>query len=122
VFETLHKSKQISVIALDRIGDYIELLQLELKLRGRDLGIQLVCYASAALFAVLAAIFIGVAIIISFWGSDYFALAGWSVVALYLAVAGVCIFLARRKAHEDSPFSTLRSELKRDVDLVKENI
>jgi uncharacterized membrane protein YqjE len=122
VFETLHKSKQISVIALDRLGDYIELLRLELKLQGRDLGIQLVCYAGAAFFAVLGAIFIGIAILVSFWDSEHRALAGWIVVALYLAVAGLCVYFARKQTHENSPFSTLRSELKRDVDLVKESI
>jgi len=122
VFETLHKSKQISVIALDRLGDYIELLRLELKLHGRDLGIQLACYAAAALFSVLTVIFIGVAIIVSFWNSEYLGLAGWGVVVLYGAVAAACIYLARRQAHEGSPFSTLRNELKRDVDLVKETI
>jgi uncharacterized membrane protein YqjE len=122
VFETLHKSKQISVIALDRLGDYIELLRLELSLKGRDLGMQIACYAGAALFALLAAVFLGVAIIISFWQTDYFALAGWLVVALYCGIAGVCVYLARRHVHDGSAFSTLRNELKRDVDLVKENI
>ncbi len=122
MFETLHKSKQISVIALDRLGDYIELLRLELQLQGRDLGIQLMCYAAAALFGVLAAIFIGIAIIVSCWDTEYQALAGWGVVGLYCAVAGGCIYRARRQAHEGSPFDTLRNELKRDVDLVKESI
>jgi uncharacterized membrane protein YqjE len=122
VFETLHKSKQISVIALDRLGDYIELLRLELKLQGRDLGIQVACYAAAALFGLLAVIFIGVAIIVSFWNSDYLPLAGWIVVLLYGVLAGACVYLARRQPHEGSAFATLRNELKRDVDLVKESI
>jgi uncharacterized membrane protein YqjE len=122
VFETLHKSKQISVIALDRLGDYIELLRLELKLQGRDLLMQLACYAAAGLFAVLAAFFIGIAIIVSFWDTEYLAVAGWGVVALYLLGAGACVYLATRKTHESSPLSTLRDELKRDVALVKESI
>jgi uncharacterized membrane protein YqjE len=122
VFETLHKSKQISVIALDRLGDYIELLRIELKLQGRELGLQLLGYAVAALFAVLAVIFLGIAIILSFWDSPYRATAAWVVVALYLAMAGGGIFLSLKHKYAGSAFSTLRNELKRDVDLVKESI
>jgi uncharacterized membrane protein YqjE len=122
VFETLHKSKQISVIALDRVGDYVELLRLELKLHGRNLGLRVLCYAVAAFFSVLAAIFIGVAIILTFWETDRLALAGWCVVALYILIAAICIAVARKQTPEGSAFSTLRNELKRDVDLVKESI
>jgi uncharacterized membrane protein YqjE len=122
VFETLEKTKQISVIALDRLGDYIELLRIELKLQGRELGLQLLGYVIAALFGVLSTIFIGIAIIVTFWDSDYRAIAGWAVVALYLAAAGGGIYLSRKHLYKGSAFSTLRTELKRDVDLVKESI
>jgi uncharacterized membrane protein YqjE len=122
VFETLHKSKQISVIALDRVGDYVELLRLEMKLHGRNLGLRVLCYAVGAFFSVLAVVFAGVAIILTFWESDRLALAGWGVVVLYILVAAICIAVARKQTSEGSAFSTLRNELKRDVDLVKESI
>lgn len=122
MFETLEKTKQISVIALDRLGDYIELLRIELKLQGRELGLQLLGYVIAALFGILSTIFIGIAIIVTFWDSDYRAIAGWAVVALYLAAAGGGIYLSRKHLYKGSAFSTLRTELKRDVDLVKESI
>lgn len=122
MFETLQKSKQISVIALDRLGDYFELLRIELKLQGRELGIQLLGYIVAAFFGVLVALFLGVAIIVSFWDSPYRALAAWVVVAIYAGIAGVAVSFSLRHAHNGSPFSTLRNELRRDVDLVKESI
>jgi uncharacterized membrane protein YqjE len=122
VFETLHKSKQISVIALDRLGDYIELLRIEMKLQGRELAIHLLGYAIAALFAVLVAIFLGIAIIVSFWDSPNRAAAAWIVVLLYAAVAGLGVMLSRKQLHAGSAFSTLRDELKQDVDLVKKSI
>ncbi|MDB5798594.1 MAG: phage holin family protein [Paucimonas sp.] len=122
MFETLQKSKQISVIALDRLGDYMELLRIELRLQGRELGMQLLGYAAAGLFGLLAVIFLGIAIILSAWDTDYLAIAAWGVVALYLAVAGAGIWLARKHAGSGSAFNTLRTELKRDVDLVKESL
>jgi uncharacterized membrane protein YqjE len=122
VFETLQKSKQISVIALDRLGDYIELLRIELKMQGRELGMQLVGYMIAGFFAVLVAIFLGIAIILTFWDSDYRTLAAWGVVLLYAAIAGGAVSFSLKHSHAKSAFSTLRNELKRDVDLVKESI
>ena len=122
MFETLQKSKQISVIALDRLGDYIELLRIELKLQGRELGMQLAGYLIAALFAVLVAIFLGVAIILSFWDSPHRALAAWGVVVLYGAIAGAAVSFSLKHAQIGSAFSTLRNELKRDVEMVKESI
>jgi uncharacterized membrane protein YqjE len=122
VFEKLQKSKQISVIALDRLGDYIELLRIELKLQGRELATHLMGYAIAGVFALLAALFIGVAIIVSFWDTQYRAIAAWAAVALYLAGAGIGIFISRKSTSTEPPFASLREELKRDVDLVKENI
>lgn len=122
MFETLQKSKQISVIALDRLGDYMELLRIELKLQGRELALQMVGYAAAALFGLLAVIFIGIAIILTFWNTDYLPIAAWAVVALYLAAAGGGVWLARKHARAGSAFNTLRTELKRDVDLVKETL
>ena len=122
MLETLHKSKQISVIALDRIGDYLELMRIELKLQGQEIAMHIMGYAIAAFFAFLASVFVGLAIIVTFWDTDFRGLAAWGVVALYLAGAGVGIYLTRKQKLEQPAFSTLREELKRDVDLVKESL
>lgn len=122
MFEKLQKSKQISVIALDRVGDYLELLGIELKLQGRELATHLMGYAIAGAFALLAALFIGIAIIVTFWDSQYRAIAAWAAVALYLAGAGVGIFISRKSTNAEPPFAVLREEIKRDADLVRENI
>lgn len=122
MFETLQKSKQISVIALDRLGDYIELLRIELKLQGREIGMQIAGYLAAALFGVLLAVFLGLAIILTFWDSPHRTLAAWGVVALYAALVAGAVSFSLKHAQIGSAFSTLRNELKRDVELVKESI
>lgn len=122
MFETLHKSKQISVIALDRLGDYIELMRIEMKLQTRELVMQLAGYAVAMLFGVLTALFAGIAVLATFWDSPNRAAAAWAVVLAYAALAAAGIYFSRRHMIENSAFTTLRNELKRDVDLVKESI
>lgn len=49
MLEALQKSKQVSLFAMERLGDYLALLRIEMKLQGRELGVQLAGYLLAAL-------------------------------------------------------------------------
>ncbi len=122
MFETLKKSRQLAAIALDRIGDYVALLRIEMKLQGRELGVQVAGYAAAALFALFALLFFGIALIVSFWDSDYRALAAWVVVVLYAGGAAAGIAMARRHAGRESPLRALGEEMRRDIALVRESL
>ena len=122
MLEALHKTKQLSVMALERLGDYLALMRIEMKLQGREIGLQIIGYLAAALFSVFALLFIGIAIIVSFWDTDYRGMAAWVVVALYIASAGAGVALARRHVHRASVLATLREELRRDAALVRESL
>ncbi len=122
MLETLQKTKKVAAIALDRLGDYLALARIELKMQGREMGVQLAGYLAAALCALFAMFFFGVALIVSFWDSDYRVLAAWVVVALYAAGAAAGVLLARRHAVSAGGLGTLRDELRRDVALVRESL
>ena len=121
MFEAIRKSRQISIIAIDRLGDYIDLLRIEMKLQGRELGVMLMGSAVGAVFALLAAVFLGFAVILTWWESPYRALAAWAVVILYACVALFGFALARRHK-PGSALATLRDEIKRDAELVRESL
>ncbi|MCM0043653.1 MAG: phage holin family protein [Burkholderiaceae bacterium] len=122
MFETLQKTRQLSLIALDRLGDYLALLRIELKLQGRELVVQMIGYAVAALLGLFVLLFLGIAIIVSFWDSDYRALAAWFVVLLYAGGAAAGVAVARKHSGKTAGLGTLRDELKRDVALVRESL
>lgn len=122
MLEVLKKSRQLAVIALDRIGDYFALLRIEMKLQGREIGVQAAGYVAAAVFALFTLLFIGIAIIISFWDSDFRALAAWVVVALYAGGAAGGMALARRHAGREAPLLALREEMRRDIALVRDSL
>lgn len=122
MLKALQKSKQLSVIAMDRLGDYLALLQIEMKLQGRELGAQLAGYVLAAMCAFFILLFTGIAILVTFWDGDYRRTAAWFVVALYAVVAGAGISLARQHAGRGLGMMTLREEIKRDVALVRESL
>lgn len=119
---TLRKSKQLSMIALDRVGDYFELLKIETKLSEQELVTRVVGYAVAGLFGLLATVFLGLAIIISFWDSPYRALAAWFVVVLYAAVAGISLRMGMNHVRSQSIADTVRTELRRDIEVIKESL
>lgn len=122
MLEALQKSKQLSFIAMDRLGDYLALLRIEMKLQGRELGVQLAGYLLAALSFFFVLLFTGIAIIVNFWDSDYRSIAAWVVVALYLLLSAAGMALVRRHAGRTSGMTTLREEIRRDVALVRESL
>lgn len=122
MLSALHKSKQIYIIALDRIGDYLDLLRVEMKIREQQLAIRIAGFTVAVLFTLLATIFFGLAIIVSFWGTDYRALAAWFVVVLYGAIAGISYSMCVKHFRSQPLTTTLRSQLQRDIDVIKESI
>lgn len=122
MLEALQKSKQLSVMVLNRLRDYLALFRIEMKLQSREIGVQLIAYLAAAVFALFGLLFIGIAIIVSFWDSSYRGIAAWVVVALYIGAAGGSIALARRHAQRPAALTALREEFRRDVDLVRESL
>jgi len=106
----------------ERASDYLHLVAIEAKIQGGILLKQAVGYAIAALFGLLAVVFLGIAVIVTFWESDYRILVAWLVFLAFLAVAGAGIFLARKHVSPSAPFLHVREEIKRDVDLIKESL
>ncbi|WP_081583534.1 phage holin family protein [Noviherbaspirillum massiliense] len=122
MFSALHKSKQLYLITLDRVGDYLDLVRVEAKIKSRDMAIRVASAVVALFFTFLVTIFFGLAVIVSFWDSPYRALAAWAVVILYAVIAGVCLNLSL-KHFRSPPMSTmLRHELQRDLDIIKESL
>jgi uncharacterized membrane protein YqjE len=122
MLSALHKSKQLYIITLERIGDYLDLLRVEMKIREQQLAIRIAGFTVAVLFTLLATIFFGLAIIVSFWSTDYRALAAWFVVVLYGAIAGVSYSMCMKHFRSQPLTTTLRSQLQRDIDVIKESI
>lgn len=122
MLNALRKSKQLSAIVLDRLSDYLALVRIELKMQGRELKLQLLGLFAAVLCAFTTLLFVGIAIIISFWDSEYRAIAAWATVALYMGLAGAGMALTKRHTGKGATLNTLREEIKRDADLVRESL
>jgi uncharacterized membrane protein YqjE len=122
MFKTLRKYKELSTIVLDRLGDYLALLRIELKIRGREIRIRLLSYAAAMLLMFLAAVFFGIAIIVTCWDTEYRTLAAWAIVLFYIAAAAIGFAIGSRHVISGSPFTTLSNELRRDAEAIRESL
>lgn len=122
MFAALHKSKQLYLITLDRVGDYMDLLRVEVKIREHQLALRIAGFTVAILFTLLATVFLGLAIIVSFWATEYRALAAWFVVLLYAAIAGISFNLCMKHFRSPPLTTMLRGELQRDIDVIKESL
>jgi uncharacterized membrane protein YqjE len=122
MLSALHKSRQLYLIMLDRMSDYMDLLRVEMKIRENQLAMRIAGFTIAVLFALLTTIFFGVAIIVSFWNTAFQALAAWGVVLLYGAIAAISFNLVMKHFKSPSLTTTLRNEFQRDMDVIKENL
>lgn len=120
MLSSLHKSKQISFMVMDRLSDYLALARIELQLQGRELIMQALSYSAAALFLFLMLLFFGVAMLTSFWDTPHRTLAAWSVVALYTLGAVTSINFARRHAEKLIALSSLSQEIKEDAIILRQ--
>ena len=120
MLSSLHKSKQISFMVMDRLSDYLSLARIELQLQGRELIMQALSYSAAALFLFLMLLFFGVAMLTSFWDTPHRTLAAWSIVALYTLGAVTSINFARRHAEKLIALSSLSQEMKEDAIILKQ--
>lgn len=122
MISALHKSKQLYLISLDRVSDYFDLLRVELKIHEHNIALRIAGFAIGALFALLAIVFLGLAIIVSFWDSPYRGLAAWFVVLLYGGIAGISLNLALKHFRSSPLANSLRTELQRDLAVIKESV
>ena len=122
MIHVLRKSRQIVLIAIDRLSDYFALIGIEARLQGHSIVLHLLGYLVAATFAVFTLLFLGFALLISFWDSEWRLLAAWMVVALYGCAAVAGITIAKHYAGHGAGLRSLREEIRRDAAMLRENL
>jgi len=120
MFATLKKAKQLGAIALERLGDYLELLKVSAEIQGQRFIRRVISAMMVGLFAVLSLAFLGVAVIVTFWDTPYRVMSAWGVAGFYALMAFGIYIGTPARADTVSAFDTLRNELQQDVKLMKD--
>jgi uncharacterized membrane protein YqjE len=102
-----------------RVSDYGELFRIELaETKARVLG-EVVALVALAIGALFTLSFLCIAIIATAAGTPYFLQVAWGVAGAWLLVTLTAALVMRsRRAAE--PFQTLRTEIERDLQAIKE--
>lgn len=103
-----------------RIWDYSELFRIEMAETKSRLLHEVVALVALAIGALFTLSFFCIAVIITAAGSPYFVAVAWGVAAVWLLVTLVAGILMRSR-HPAEPFQTLRTEIERDLEAVKES-
>ena len=120
MLSTLEKAKQLGVIALERLDDYLELFKVSAEIQERNFIKRVISFFVVGLFAVLSLIFLGLAVIVTFWDTPYRSMSAWGVAGFYAFIGFVVYMSAPSRADSVSALDTLRNELQRDVKLMKD--
>lgn len=120
MFETIDKARQIAVIGLDRIVDYLELLRIEIDIQRHDVSVRLLSLAASLFFVLMAGFFLGLAVIVTYWDSSYRIAAAWSVAGVYMLLALLAFWRARQHLAAPPMFATLKQEMQDDVKMLKD--
>jgi uncharacterized membrane protein YqjE len=120
MFETIEKARHLGVIALERVGDYLELLRISVEIQRQHLKKRIIRFVMVALFAVLSLIFLGLAIIVTCWDTPYRVPAAWGVMAFYALIAFGAYMSSQNQEGPVSALDTLRDEVAQDIKLMKE--
>jgi uncharacterized membrane protein YqjE len=120
MFETIEKARHLGVIALERVGDYLELLRISVEIQGQHLKKRIIRFVMVALFAVLSLIFLGLAIIVTCWDTPYRVPAAWGVMAFYALIAFGAYMSSQNQESPVSALDTLRDEIEQDIKLMKD--
>ncbi|HEV7930193.1 MAG TPA: phage holin family protein [Nitrosospira sp.] len=120
MFETIRKARQVGALALERVGEYLELVKISAEIQGQNLKRRVLGYAAAALFGVLSFVFVGLAVIITCWDTPYRIISAWGVAAFFILLAFVVYIGTPSRADSVSAFDTVRDELQQDIKLMKD--
>ena len=120
MFRTVEKARLLGVLALERVDEYLELVKISVEIQGQYLKRRLIHLLVVALFAVLALIFLGLALIVTFWDTPYPLMVTWGVAGGYALVAFLAYMSAPARPAAASTFDTVRDELQEDIKLMRD--
>ena len=120
MFKKIRKIKQLGIVARDRIGDYVQLMSILIKIQWNYVSAQIISYVAIFVLALLSLVFIGVAVIVSFWETPYRVASAWGIVAFYALTALGIFLVSLNRVRPEFPLATIRTELEKDAKLVKE--
>lgn len=120
MFKTIEKARLLGALALERVDEYLELVKISAEIQGQHLKQRFIHLLVVALFAVLTLIFLGLALVVTFWDTPYRLMAAWGVAGGYALVAFLAYMTIPAPPEAASTLDMVRDELQEDIKLMKD--
>lgn len=112
--------KALGAFCAQRGGDYAELIALELADTKTKLLREFIAMVALAIGLLFALSFLCIALIATAFGTPYFIDVVRGVAGTWIAVSIAAFFVLRAQMRGASHFEALRSELRKDAQVIKE--
>lgn len=120
MFNSLRRIKQFGKFMQERSGDYARLFFLEIEIQKQLFFNRLICIIIFSLSVFLSVIFLGIALIVSFWDTPYRILVAWLVFTMFILIMIICAFIYSHNHINKPMFYEMKAELKNDLSLMKD--
>ncbi|ARQ46931.1 hypothetical protein BRW84_10390 [Oxalobacter formigenes OXCC13] len=120
MFNSLRRIKQFGKFMQERSGDYARLFFLEIEIQKQLFFNRLICIIIFSLSVFLSVIFLGIALIVSFWDTPYRILVAWLVFTMFILIMIICAFIYSHNRINKPMFYEMKAELKNDLSLMKD--
>jgi uncharacterized membrane protein YqjE len=121
MLRTIRKIKHVLSFSAERIGDYAELLQIELALFKQGVVKTVISYVVMVVSMMMFLTFVSVAVLVTSWDTPYRVIVAWAITAVWFVLALISFYLART-ALTPSPLGELGDEIRRDVAAIRESL
>ncbi|MCC8392182.1 phage holin family protein [Paraburkholderia sp. MMS20-SJTR3] len=111
--------RNVGRFCVERVGDYSELLALEIDETRRRLVRELSALVALAVGGLFTLSFLCIAIIATAWQTRYFLTVVWAVAAVWFLVCIVALLVMRTQKPTES-IHVLKSEIDSDLDALRE--
>jgi hypothetical protein len=106
----------------ERLGDYAELVQLELALFKQGLVRTLLGYIVLAACGMLCLAFLCVALLVTFWDSSARLYTAWGIAVGWCALSLIALWVARSTWDASSTLDEMGDALRADIAAIKKSL
>lgn len=106
--------------AAGRLGQYAELLHIEMAMYRQSLVRSLIALVALVLTGMGAAAFISIAALVHFWDTPWRRMTAWIIAGVWFAIALISFLIVRRGVPDGLPFQSLGEQMRLDADTLRD--
>jgi hypothetical protein len=122
MLRAIRNIRHILSFSTERLGDYAELIQLELALFKQGLVRTLIGYVMLAACGMLCLTFLSLALLVTFWDNPERLYVAWGIAIGWCVLTLIAFWIAHSARDMSSTFDEFADELRDDITAIRESL